>query len=130
MRIAHSLPDLYSDTRLDRGLCYRVNFHRNKTSAGVKYNVTGKTSLYEDSADEGVREIRQRLLQEPAGRKGIFITDATLIRDSLGKKIVTDFAKAKSTFFEEFAAGMVKMGILGVLTGSQGEIRKKCQFVN
>ncbi|KAL3702373.1 hypothetical protein R1sor_020395 [Riccia sorocarpa] len=62
--------------------------------------------------------------------KGIFITDATLIRDSLGKEIVTSFAQAKSTFFEEFAAGMVKMGNLGVLTGSQGEIRKKCQFVN
>ncbi|KAL2649846.1 hypothetical protein R1flu_017974 [Riccia fluitans] len=62
--------------------------------------------------------------------KGIFITDSTLITNSLGKKLVTSFAKAKSTFFKEFADGMVKMGNLGVLTGSQGEIRKQCQFVN
>ncbi|KAL3702387.1 hypothetical protein R1sor_020409 [Riccia sorocarpa] len=62
--------------------------------------------------------------------KGIFITDSALITDSLGKKIVTSFTKAKSSFFEEFAAGMVKMGNLGVLTGAQGEIRKTCQFVN
>ncbi|KAL2649843.1 hypothetical protein R1flu_017971 [Riccia fluitans] len=62
--------------------------------------------------------------------KGIFITDSTLITNSLGKKLVTSFAKTKSTFFKEFADGMVKMGNLGVLTGSQGEIRKQCQFVN
>ncbi|KAL2649847.1 hypothetical protein R1flu_017975 [Riccia fluitans] len=76
------------------------------------------------------QQVRQCLLQERLAHKGIFITDSTLITNSLGKKLVTSFAKAKSTFFKEFADGMVKMGNLGVLTGSQGEIRKHCQFVN
>ncbi|BBN12113.1 peroxidase [Marchantia polymorpha subsp. ruderalis] len=62
--------------------------------------------------------------------KGIFITDSTLITNPAGKKVVTTFSKPRSSFFTEFAAGMVKMGNLGVLTGTDGEIRKTCQFVN
>ncbi|KAL3675914.1 hypothetical protein R1sor_025862 [Riccia sorocarpa] len=62
--------------------------------------------------------------------KGVFITDSTLITTTLGNSIVSSFAEGDSTFFQEFADAMVKMGNLGVLTGSQGEIRQKCQFVN
>ncbi|OAE30284.1 hypothetical protein AXG93_2956s1370 [Marchantia polymorpha subsp. ruderalis] len=62
--------------------------------------------------------------------KGIFITDAALITNPAGKKVVTTFSKPGSTFFTEFAAGMVKMGNLGVLTGTEGAIRRTCQFVN
>ncbi|BFI15393.1 peroxidase [Marchantia polymorpha subsp. ruderalis] len=62
--------------------------------------------------------------------KGIFMTDSALITNPLGKKVVRSFSKPGSSFFTEFAAGMVKMGNLGVLTGTEGEIRKTCQFVN
>ncbi|BBN10935.1 peroxidase [Marchantia polymorpha subsp. ruderalis] len=64
------------------------------------------------------------------GGRGVFITDSALITDPGSKKVVQSFAKRSSTFFSEFAAAMVKMGDLGVLTGTQGEIRKTCQFVN
>ncbi|PTQ28495.1 hypothetical protein MARPO_0161s0001 [Marchantia polymorpha] len=62
--------------------------------------------------------------------QGIFITDSTLITNPVGKKVVTLFSKPGKSFFTEFASSMVKMGNLGVLTGTEGEIRKKCQFVN
>ncbi|OAE30286.1 hypothetical protein AXG93_2956s1390 [Marchantia polymorpha subsp. ruderalis] len=62
--------------------------------------------------------------------KGIFITDSALITNPAGKKVVTTFSKPGSAFFTEFAAGMVKMGNLGVLTGTEGQIRRTCQFVN
>ncbi|KAG6557615.1 hypothetical protein Mapa_000896 [Marchantia paleacea] len=64
------------------------------------------------------------------GGRGVFITDSALITDSESRKIVRSFSKRRSTFFQEFAAAMVKMGNLGVLTGTEGEIRKTCQFVN
>jgi peroxidase len=33
-------------------------------------------------------------------------------------------------FFKDFSESMIKMGNVGVLTGAQGEIRKKCYIVN
>ncbi|MED6119421.1 hypothetical protein PIB30_011786 [Stylosanthes scabra] len=44
--------------------------------------------------------------------------------------IVNSFSSNQSLFFEAFKASMIKMGNIGVLTGSQGEIRTQCNFVN
>ncbi|BBN18168.1 peroxidase [Marchantia polymorpha subsp. ruderalis] len=68
--------------------------------------------------------------QNVLGGRGVFITDSALITNSAGKKVARLFSQRSSSFFEEFAAAMVKMGNLGVLTGTQGEIRRTCQFVN
>ncbi|KAL1358841.1 hypothetical protein AAHE18_04G062400 [Arachis hypogaea] len=44
--------------------------------------------------------------------------------------IVNSFSSNQTLFFEAFKASMIKMGNIGVLTGSQGEIRTQCNFVN
>ncbi|MED6110293.1 hypothetical protein PIB30_041566 [Stylosanthes scabra] len=44
--------------------------------------------------------------------------------------IVNSFSSNQTLFFEAFKASMIKMGNIGVLTGSQGEIRKQCNFLN
>ncbi|KAK7246129.1 hypothetical protein RIF29_40988 [Crotalaria pallida] len=44
--------------------------------------------------------------------------------------IVNNFINNQTLFFEVFKASMIKMGNIGVLTGSQGEIRTQCNFVN
>ncbi|KAK7331262.1 hypothetical protein VNO77_25482 [Canavalia gladiata] len=44
--------------------------------------------------------------------------------------IVNRFSDNQTLFFESFKAAMIKMGNIGVLTGSQGQIRKQCNFVN
>ncbi|KAL2623116.1 hypothetical protein R1flu_003321 [Riccia fluitans] len=62
--------------------------------------------------------------------KGVFISDLALIENSFGLSVVTELVAKSSSFFKEFADAMVKMGNLSPLTGTQGEIRKHCQFVN
>ncbi|XP_010908221.1 peroxidase 1 [Elaeis guineensis] len=68
-----------------------------------------------------------------AKRRGLFTSDATLILDGQTKAYIERQAQASgfpSEFFKDFGESMVKMGNIGVLTGNQGEIRKRCAFVN
>ncbi|XP_047084007.1 peroxidase A2-like [Lolium rigidum] len=44
--------------------------------------------------------------------------------------IVDRFASSEKAFFRSFAASMIKMGNVKVLTGGQGEVRKNCRMVN
>ncbi|KNA07473.1 hypothetical protein SOVF_171340, partial [Spinacia oleracea] len=63
-------------------------------------------------------------------RQGLFTSDQDLYTDSRTRNIVTSFAVNQSLFFEKFVDGMLKMGQLGVLTGTQGEIRTNCSATN
>ncbi|XP_027109784.1 peroxidase 27-like [Coffea arabica] len=66
-----------------------------------------------------------------AKRRGLFQSDAALLDDSETRAYVKLHAlKDKAGFFKDFADSMIKMGRIGVLTGTQGEIRKVCTKVN
>ncbi|XP_023514539.1 peroxidase 5-like [Cucurbita pepo subsp. pepo] len=61
---------------------------------------------------------------------GVLSSDQALASDSLTAAIVTRYQKNRVVWMRDFAAAMVKMGKLQVLTGTQGEIRKNCHFRN
>ncbi|KAG8641074.1 hypothetical protein MANES_13G103928v8 [Manihot esculenta] len=64
-------------------------------------------------------------------RRGLFQSDAALLNDIQTRAYVTLQAATNGiTFARDFGASMVKLGNVGVLTGSQGEIRKQCALVN
>ncbi|XP_065879454.1 peroxidase 27-like [Euphorbia lathyris] len=64
-------------------------------------------------------------------RRGLFESDAALLDNSVTKSYIELQAAGKgSNFFQDFGVSMVKMGRFGVLTGSNGEIRKVCSRVN
>ncbi|KAI5019881.1 hypothetical protein ZWY2020_044769 [Hordeum vulgare] len=67
-----------------------------------------------------------------AKRRGLFRSDATLLFDATTRDYVQRIATGKldGDFFSDFSASMIKMGDVGVLTGTQGEIRKKCYALN
>ncbi|KAL5573287.1 hypothetical protein UlMin_022884 [Ulmus minor] len=66
-----------------------------------------------------------------AKRRGLFQSDAALLDDVETKAYVQLQAITHgATFAQDFAASMVKMGQIGVLTGQAGEIRKHCALVN
>ncbi|KAK9155846.1 hypothetical protein Sjap_003326 [Stephania japonica] len=64
-------------------------------------------------------------------RRGLFVSDAALITDSTSRSLVNQILQGiLPNFFAEFGKAMEKMGRIGVKTGSRGEIRKQCAFVN
>lgn len=44
--------------------------------------------------------------------------------------LVNSFSSDQSVFFANFVVSMIKMGNISVLTGTDGEIRTQCNFVN
>ncbi|CAN6164169.1 unnamed protein product [Urochloa humidicola] len=67
-----------------------------------------------------------------AKRRGLFQSDAALLTDATTSEYVQRIATGQfdDVFFKDFSESMIKMGNVGVLTGAEGEIRKKCYIVN
>nr|CAB3451652.1 unnamed protein product [Digitaria exilis] len=67
-----------------------------------------------------------------AKRRGLFHSDAALLTHPATRAYVQRQATGlfADEFFRDFADSMVKMSTIQVLTGDQGEIRKKCYLVN
>ena len=61
---------------------------------------------------------------------GLLTSDQSLLSSLSTVGIVRNNARHGETWANKFAAAMVKMGYIDLLTGSQGEIRKDCRFVN
>lgn len=61
---------------------------------------------------------------------GLFTSDFSLFNDPRTKELVKKYAEDQDYFFEEFGKALRKMGTNGVLTGTQGQIRKQCWVQN
>jgi peroxidase len=61
---------------------------------------------------------------------GLFTADQDLFENTTTRPIVAKFALDQNAFFDQFAISNVKMGMIDVLTGWQGEIRRNCSIPN
>ncbi|XP_074561813.1 peroxidase 5-like [Curcuma longa] len=62
--------------------------------------------------------------------RGLFTSDQTLVSKPAAAAQVTLFALNSAVFKSKFSAAMVRMGSIGVLTGTHGEIRTNCRVPN
>lgn len=64
-------------------------------------------------------------------KKGLLSSDEVLVTQSQAtRQLVKQYAGNQELFFEQFAKSMIKMGNITPLTGSKGQIRKRCRQVN
>ncbi|MCD7451314.1 hypothetical protein HAX54_010933 [Datura stramonium] len=62
--------------------------------------------------------------------RGLLTSDQTLWTSPSTARMVRSNAIHGANWARNFAAAMVKMGSIEVMTGTQGEIRKNCRIVN
>ncbi|CAH8389527.1 unnamed protein product [Eruca vesicaria subsp. sativa] len=62
--------------------------------------------------------------------RGVLQSDHVLWTNPATRTIVQQLMSPRSTFNAEFARAMVKMSNIGVLTGTNGEIRRVCSAIN
>ncbi|GAV61377.1 peroxidase domain-containing protein [Cephalotus follicularis] len=65
-----------------------------------------------------------------ANNTGLLESDQALKGDPNTAALVNSYSMNTFLFFNDFAASMVKLGNVGILTGKQGQIRLKCGSVN
>lgn len=61
---------------------------------------------------------------------GLLESDRALMRNPQTAALVESYSINPRSFSYDFAASMYKLGNVGVLTGENGEIRRKCRSVN
>lgn len=61
---------------------------------------------------------------------GLLESDHALVKDPNTAAMVNLYSGNPFIFSQDFAASMVKLGNVGVLTGQNGQIRKRCGSVN
>jgi len=63
-------------------------------------------------------------------KKGLLHSDQELFNGGATDAQVQSYISSQSTFFSDFVTGMIKMGDITPLTGSNGQIRKNCRMIN
>lgn len=61
---------------------------------------------------------------------GLLTSDQSLFTSSQTQGIVSAYAMSQDRFFSDFARAIVKLGLLNVKEGDQGEVRLNCHKIN
>ena len=77
----------------------------------------------------------KNILENIRGGFAVLQSDASLTQDEATKNVVDSYLGSLNilvgpSFNDDFVESIVKMGQIGVLTGSQGEIRRACGAFN
>uniref|UniRef100_A0A453HNY4 Peroxidase n=3 Tax=Aegilops tauschii subsp. strangulata TaxID=200361 RepID=A0A453HNY4_AEGTS len=114
---------IYNDTNIDAG------FARSRQSGCPRATGSGDNNLAPlDLQTPTVFEndYYKNLVQ----KRGLLHSDQELFNGGAADTLVREYVGSQSAFFKDFVEGMIKMGDITPLTGSNGQIRMNCRRVN
>ncbi|XP_051140459.1 peroxidase 10-like [Andrographis paniculata] len=77
-----------------------------------------------------VRKFDNSYFKMLVNNSGVLQSDQVLMTDNTTAACVLNYSKSLPLFLKDFAASMVKMSKIGVITGQEGQIRRSCRAVN
>ncbi|KDP21681.1 hypothetical protein JCGZ_03352 [Jatropha curcas] len=114
---------IYNETNIDN------SFAQTRRSNCPRTNGTGDNNLAPLDLQTPT-SFDNNYFKNLLNQKGLLHSDQQLFNGGSTDSIVRTYSNGQSTFFSDFVAGMIKMGDISPLTGSQGEIRKNCRRMN
>ncbi|KAJ6812502.1 peroxidase 4-like [Iris pallida] len=114
---------VYNETNVDSSFAKTRQSKCNKKS-GSGDNVLAPLDLQTPTAFDN------SYYSNLVGMKGLLHSDQELFNNGSTDSLVRTYSSSSSTFSSDFVTAMIKMGDISPLTGSSGEIRKKCSKIN
>eukprot|EP00475_Leptophrys_vorax_P019238 TRINITY_DN26272_c0_g4_i1.p2 TRINITY_DN26272_c0_g4~~TRINITY_DN26272_c0_g4_i1.p2 ORF type:complete len:119 (-),score=10.83 TRINITY_DN26272_c0_g4_i1:84-410(-) len=63
-------------------------------------------------------------------KRGLFTSDQSLVYNRQTMRAVKTYSKRRAIFLDNFKKSVTKMGMISPLTGTQGQVRRNCHWVN
>lgn len=95
-----------------------------------KCSSSSSTSLTVSNDPETSSRFDNQYYKNLEAHKGLFQTDSALMEDDRTRKMVEDLASDEESFFERWRESFVKLSMVGVRVGEDGEIRRSCSSFN
>ncbi|XP_058766850.1 peroxidase P7-like [Vicia villosa] len=114
---------IYNETNIDTSFASTRQSNCPKTSGSGDNNLAPLDLQTPTSFDNNYFK---NLVQ----KKGLLHSDQQLFNGGSTNSIVSGYSTNPRSFSSDFVAGMIKMGDISPLTGSNGEIRKNCRKAN
>lgn len=109
----------------------------NETNIDANFATTRKTNCPTSGGDTNLAPLDptptrfdNNYYVDLVNRRGLFHSDQELFNGGSQDALVRTYSGNNAAFLRDFAAAMVKLGNISPLTGTNGEIRRKCRFVN
>ncbi|KAI3894118.1 hypothetical protein MKX03_024794 [Papaver bracteatum] len=114
---------IYNETNIDRSFAAQKQSKCPRTSGSGDNNLASLDVQTPNSFDNNY-------YKNLVSKKGLLHSDQQLFNGGSTDSQVQRYAKNPNLFNADFVKAMIKMGNITPLTGSKGEIRKKCGRVN
>ncbi|XP_021843815.2 peroxidase P7 [Spinacia oleracea] len=114
---------IYNDTDID------ANFAATRKVNCPLSNNTGNTNLAPLDLQSPTK-FDNSYYKNLIAKRGLLHSDQELYNGGSQDALVTRYSKSNAAFAKDFVAAIIKMGNISPLTGSSGEIRKNCRFIN
>ncbi|CAN0852496.1 Peroxidase 44 [Linum grandiflorum] len=121
---------LYNFRNMDQALVATLRAKCPRPGLNESFNLTTDPKVFMNPTSESPFRLDSSFYGKVMNQESVLHLDQQLAFTDITRKTASLYASRPKVFRKRFAKAMVKLGSIGVLTGSAGEIRRNCRRVN